>query len=186
MTTIEKLVTVEEFARLPDPRDGGKMELVDGRVVVMSPVGRRHGQIAGYLYETIEEFVGEHALGEVGFEVGFRLVPGRQGVRAPDVHFVEASRVPGLPDDGFIDGPPTLAIEVISPEDRANDIQQKVNDYLAAGTTRVWVVEPKTKTVTVHHPGGDSHTFQSGETLASGDAAFATAGFALPLDDLFA
>jgi len=58
---------------------------------------------------------------------------------------VEARRVPDLPDDGFIDGPPTLAIEVIAPDDRANDIQQKVSDYLAAGTTRVWIVEPKTK-----------------------------------------
>ena len=44
----------------------------------------------------------------------------------------------------------------------------------------------KDKTVTVHHPGGDSHTFQSGDILTSRDAAFAAEGFALPLDDLFA
>ncbi|MGH2633087.1 MAG: Uma2 family endonuclease [Tepidiformaceae bacterium] len=42
MTTAERLITVEEFYALPDPPQGGKMELVDGRVVTMSPVGRKH------------------------------------------------------------------------------------------------------------------------------------------------
>ncbi|MBN8831892.1 MAG: Uma2 family endonuclease [Sphingomonadales bacterium] len=64
-------------------------------------------------------------------------------------------------------------------------IQTKVETYLRCGSQRVWVVEPKTQTVTVHRPNSDSHTYHRGETLTSDDAAFAVEGFALPLDELF-
>ena len=153
----------------------------------MSPVGRRHGNVAYRVASALGDFVDANNLGEVAWEVGFRLARDPDLVRAPDVHFLKRSLVEAMTDSaGFVDGPPTLAVEVISPSDRDVDIAAKVEDYLAAGAERVWVVRPEQQTVTVHRPGGDAHTYRSGETLTSDDAAFDAAGFQLPVDDVFA
>lgn len=186
MTTLEKLLTAEEFARLPEPREGGKMELVRGEVRQMAPVGGGHGQKTTDILVAIALFVRRHRLGHVGPEIGFRLSRDPDTVRAPDAAYIEVSALGGRPlPDTFIDGPPTLAIEVMSPNDTAEEVQLKVEEYLSAGSARVWVVQPLTKTITVHRPGGDSHTFHSGETLTSADAGFTVEGFELRLDEVF-
>ncbi len=62
---------------------------------------------------------------------------------------------PPLDQQGFIEGPPDLAVEVVSPNDTAREVAAKVNDYLKAGTPLVWVIRPAERTVTVHRrPGG--------------------------------
>lgn len=170
---------------LPDPPEGGKMELVDGKVVTMSPVGRRHGLVAGRLDRVLGAFVDEHQLGEVGVEVGFRLIPGREIVRAPNVHWVSAERVRGMSDEGFYDGCPDLAVEVVSPEDRTASVDAKVQQYLSAGTRRVWVVRPQSKSVTVYQPGEAARRYGSNDAITSEEAGFGEAGFRLELARLF-
>ena len=134
----------------------------------------------------LRTFVRQHGLGRVGPEIGFTLARNPDIVFGPDVAFLIEERVAESNwEAGFIEGPPTLAVEVVSPNDRAADVQTNVETYLRYGTQRVWVVEPKTKTLTVHHPGGDSHTYHLGEALSSDDAAFSVEGFSLPLDELF-
>ncbi|HXU23937.1 MAG TPA: Uma2 family endonuclease, partial [Tepidiformaceae bacterium] len=93
MTRVQRLITVDEFFALPDPPQGGKMELVDGRVVTMSLVGREHAALASRLDRALGNFADQHALGEVGVEGGFRLFPDRSLVRAPDAHWVAAERL---------------------------------------------------------------------------------------------
>jgi Uma2 family endonuclease len=186
VTTAEKLMTAEEFACLPEPPEGGKMELVDGRVVSMPPTSGGHGERSADVGSMLRTFSRQHGLGRVGTEIGFTLARDPDIVFGPDVAFLTAERIAESNwEEGFIEGPPTLAVEVVSPNDRMTDVQKKVDTYLAYGTARVWVVEPKTRTVTVHRPGGDSHTFHTGESLSSDDAAFAVDGFELPLDELF-
>lgn len=186
MTTAQRLFTVDEFFALPDPPGGGKMELVDGRVVTMSPVGRRHATLASRLDRALGGFADEHSLGEVGVEGGFRLFPKRSLVRAPDAHWVAAKRLAEMSDEGFYDTFPDLAVEVIFPDDRDGDISAKVHEYLAAGTSRVWVVRPSAQTVTVHRPDGSAQTYSGDSTLTSAEAGFPTDGFALSLSALFA
>ena len=186
MTTAERLITVDEFFALPDPPQGGKMELVDGRVVTMSPVGREHATLAGRLDRALGNFADQHALGEVGVEGGFRLFPVRSLVRAPDAHWVAAERLSEFTAGGFYDSFPDLAVEVVSPDDRDADISEKVHEYLAAGTRRVWVVRPKTRSVTVHRPDGSAQTYTGDSALTSADAGFPLDGFKLQLLDLFA
>ena len=60
------------------------------------------------------------------------------------------ARIPSSPVKGFFPGAPDLAVEVLSPDDRAGEVLEKVRDWLAAGTRSVWVVDPRTRTVTVH------------------------------------
>ena len=133
--------------------DIGRCELIDGEIVRMSPSGAEHGNVAMNLGAVLREFVKTRGLGKVfAAETGFKLAPRR--VRAPDVAFVRAERLAaGLPRR-FFDGPPDLAVEVVSPSDTWPEVEAKVEDWLARGARSCWVVDPKTRLVMIHHPGG--------------------------------
>ncbi|MCC6804941.1 MAG: Uma2 family endonuclease, partial [Anaerolineae bacterium] len=77
---------------------------------------------------------------------------------------------------------PDLAVEVVSPNDRAAEIHAKVNKYLHYGTRMVCVVYPATRTVVVHTASG-AQTLAEADTFDGGDVL---PGFLLPLRDLFA
>jgi len=81
-------------------------------------------------------------------EAGYRLARNPDTVRAPDVSFVSRERIPadGVPE-GFWNIAPDLAVEVISPSEQPDDVQDNVIDYLAVGTRIVWVIYPLTKTL---------------------------------------
>ena len=183
----DRLLTAEEFFELPDPPEGGKMELICGKVVRHMPVSGEHGQVATELSAALHGFVKANRLGRVLVETGFRLRRNPDSVRAPDISFVSHLDVPesGFPKDGFLPFRPTLAIEVVSPGDLESEVATKLNDYQFAGVQRVWVVRPKQRTVTVYHAGGRSHVVGAGGALTSDDAGFAVAGFELKLDELF-
>ena len=110
----------------------------------------------------MDSFVTERKLGEVGTEQGFILSRNPDTVRAPDVHFVSSERLRPANEDGFFEGAPDLAVEVLSPEDRASEVQEKIREYFSAGARLVLVADPRTETVTVHHPSGRAQVF-SGE-----------------------
>ena len=183
-----RLLTAEEFYKLPDPKHGGKMELVRGEVVVHMPVGGSHGRLALRLGTEFELFDRRHRIGSFGVEVGFRLARNPDLVLSPDVHFVRSSRLADgrhMPPAFFPDYP-DLAVEIVSPDDTAKEVADKVAAYLAARAPRVWVVRPEGQTVTVHRQGGDIRTLGLGDVLTSDDAGFEIDGFELALDELFA
>ena len=180
-----EVLTADEFWELPEPAHGGRMELVAGRVVTEMPVGEVHAFLAVRLASMLLAFVTQHRLGRVYVELGHRLFNDPDTVRAPDVSFLP--RKPETPVSvTYVNGPPELAVEIMSPEDRESDVALKVEEYLDAGSRRVWIVRPTNKTVTVHRPGGDAHTYTVRDTLTSEDAAFTAEGFSLALGDLFA
>jgi Uma2 family endonuclease len=185
MGIAEKLLTADEFALLPPDPEGCRMELVDGRVVMTLPAGWQHGRLGGRIYRQLFAFAETHRLGSVVFEAGFSLSGDGRNVRAPHVAFMRQEQAPPDSDSGYVPCAPTLAVEVVSPSDRAEAVDEKVLAYLAAGAEGVWVVRPGTKTVTVHRPGGDSHTYSGRDALTSADAGFATEGFVLSLPELF-
>ncbi len=181
----ERLLTADEFWELPEPAHGGRTELVAGRVVTEMPVGEIHAFLAVRLAALFLAFVEKHQLGRVYVELGHRLETAPDTVRAPDVSFLRREK--GSPVTvRYVDEPPTLAVEITSPDDKESDVAEKVGEYLNAGAERVWVVRPRNRTVTVHRPGGDSHTYSGNDTLTSADAAFRAEGFILPLEQLFA
>ncbi|MGQ0570746.1 MAG: Uma2 family endonuclease [Armatimonadota bacterium] len=87
-------------------------------------------------------------------------------VRGPDVAFVSSSRLPegGLPE-GYLEGDPDLAVEVLSSSDNPVDIQQKVRDFLETGARLVWVIAPKARTVTVYRADGSARLLRDQEVL---------------------
>jgi Uma2 family endonuclease len=163
-----------------------RRELVDGEVIEMTPAGGVHGRLVLELGSRVRAHVQGHAggvvvAGDVGFVLELPHDPER--VRAPDVAFVAAGRLPGgqLPQ-GFIRGAPDLAVEILSPNDDPIEIQQKVRDYLEAGSRLVWVVAPRPRTVTVYRADGSARLVREPEALDGEDVL---PGFVLPLAELF-
>src|SRR5437016_5395249 len=98
------LMTAEELMRLPD--DGWRYELVEGRLVRMSPTGGSHGLVVMALLRAVDHFVQEQQLGTVlPAETGFRIPSQSEGdtVLAPDLAFVRAGRAPAASVEGFPD-----------------------------------------------------------------------------------
>lgn len=182
-----RLLTAEEFMRLPDPDNGGKMELIDGVVRVMSPVGLEHGEVADIIHDALRRFLLQHRLGRAMQETGYRLQRRPDRVLAPDVSWLSESRRPKTraERETFVEGTPDLAVEVVSPRDKQRELLEKVGQYLDAACPRVWVVRPRNQTVTVYRPDGTATTFRAGNLLTSDEAGFPVPGFSLPVADIF-
>jgi Uma2 family endonuclease len=150
-----------------------RRELVAGEIIEMAPVGGLHGKITLQVALRLADYVkrrgaGEVVAGDVGFVLALPEDPER--VRAPDVAFISTERLPegGLPQ-GFFDGAPDLAVEVLSPNDPPGDVQQKVRDYLDAGARLVWVLAPRARTVTVYRADGSARLLRETDHLDGED-----------------
>lgn len=180
-------VTADELPALSArlSAQGKRTELVRGDLVVMAPAGGRHGQVAHTLALFIGNHVRERNLGRVfAAETGFLLRRSPDTVRAPDVAFVRGQRLKaeGAPA-GFLELAPDLAVEVVSSGDSAAAVRNKIQDWLAAGTRLVWVVEPATRSVVVHRQGYAQEEL-SGEDTLSGAPVFSR--FTVGVRELFA
>src|SRR5574337_656000 len=140
--------------------DDYKYELVAGTLVRMPPTGWAHGAVSVRIGRLLDEYVEAHGLGVVcGAETGFILLRRPDTVRAPDASFVRKERVPATGDpDRYWPLAPDLAVEVLSPSDRAVEVQAKLADYFAAGTRLVWVIDPRARTVVVYRSTTDANT----------------------------
>jgi Uma2 family endonuclease len=155
MSTTTKLLTADELFSMP--HHGMRLELVKGELRTMSPAGSEHGNVTSRLSWRLAQHIDAHRLGEsFGAETGFRIGKNPDTVRAPDFAFVRAERIAttGLPKK-FFPGPPDLAVEVMSPDDRVDEVTEKVLDWLSAGCHAVWVVDARMKTVTIYHSSTD-------------------------------
>ena len=182
--SVKQLVTAEQLWDMSDSPDK-RRELIDGEVVEVSPATMLHGVIVGQVYEAINHFVRQHDLGIVAAgDVGYVLRRNPDLVRAPDVSFVAWEIIPesGLPDRGFWQGPPTLAVEVVSPDDRATEIHAKVQHFLEAGTRQVWVLWPQQRTMTVYASDGTARELGPDARLDGDDVL---PGFGVHVGDLF-
>lgn len=169
MATTEQLVTAEQLLDMPD--DGFRYELVRGELRKMPPSGHPHAEIAGNIAAYLGMHVRANKVGKTYVaEGGFVLESDPDHVRAPDVGFVLQERVEGARGTaGFFPGPPDIAFEVISPSDRYTEVEEKVADYLAAGTVAVVVIDPRRRTVKVHRSATGTVELAEGDTLEVDD-----------------
>ena len=146
-------------------------ELVKGELRRMAPSGFEHGVIIVRLTRLLGNFVDQHKLGYVaGAETGYTVERNPDTVRGADVSFVAAARVPpGALTKKFWEGAPDLAVEVVSPDDRVRDVEQKVHEYLHAGARLLWVVSPTLRTVTVYRPGANPIVLRESDELSGED-----------------
>ena len=116
-------------------------------------------------------------------DAGFHLERDPDTVRAPDVAFICRAKIPagGVPT-GFWNGPPDLAIEVMSPGDRRSEVKEKIVEYLSLGVQEVWLVEPAPRRVTIHRSGEEPLVLHEADTLDGGSLL---PGFRYSLTRLF-
>ncbi|MGQ0815177.1 MAG: Uma2 family endonuclease [Gemmatimonadota bacterium] len=175
----EQLLTLEEYQALPD--DGRYIDEVSrGRLVREPRPAYRHGRIVMRIGQLLLNYVDAHpGAGRVVAESGFVLEDVPLTLRGPDVAFIRADRAE--PAKGFFRGAPDIAIEVVSPSNTAAELQEKVLEFLDAGTSLVWVVYPDTRTVVEHRSASDISLLRASDGLTTP----LLPGFQIPVSALF-
>lgn len=158
------------------------VELVSG-TLVEKVMGVREAALATWISRLLGRFLDENDLGElIGADGPLRLMAGL--VRLPDLTFVRRENLPGghLPEDPIPDLFPDLAVEVLSESNTAGEMRLKVREYFSAGTTLVWIVDPRQRTVVVHTDPETSRTLTEADTL---DGGTVLPGLSLPVRRIF-
>jgi len=138
------LTTVEEFLRLPDPKEG-HIELHHGEVVVISPPKHGHQRLQDRLQTLLQGLLDRYV---VHMEMTFRPMPEHE-VWVADVGCVSAERDDATGDDEYLKGAPELVIEVLSPSKTVDEINDKMFICMANGCNGFWTVDPKRQLVSV-------------------------------------
>ena len=179
--TLAEPITPEDLLAMPNAVD---YELVNGELME-----RHRGAESSWIASNLtwlfccvfgRKRPGHFFTTDCGYQC-FADDPGK--VRKPEVSFVRFGRFPNerVPK-GYIRIPPDLAVEVVSPNDLADDVDFKVEEYLAAGVSLVWVISPKAETVTVHRADGSVTKLHDTDEL-SGENLLP--GFHCKVSDLF-
>jgi Uma2 family endonuclease len=182
ITTISKpSITPEQLLEMPDAVN---YELVDGQLVERN-VSTLSCRVETMVQTKVDVHCQEHKLGPVwGSSMGFVCFPGQpRKVRKPDVSFVRADRMTAeLFQTGFLPIAPDLAVEVISPGDLAHEVAEKIEEYLRAGVSLVWIVEPELRIVDVYKKNGLTSRLRETDELLGEDVL---PGFRCKVAELF-
>jgi len=177
----ETLLTGDDLLAMGDM---GSCELIDGRIVSMSPTGGEHGRLEFYLGTEFTQFVRKRQHGWVmGGAVGIYTHRNPDTVRGTDVAVLSKKRAPDGPAQGFLDVAPEVVVEIMSPSDRWQDVQQKIEEYFSVEVHQVWVVEPDNQRVLIYDSPISFHKFEAGDVI-KGEGVLE--GFALNVTELFA
>ena len=168
-------MTLEEF--LESGLEG--YEYVQGELIQMPATSVEHGLIGANVFLCLGPYVREHQLGavffaETGFQVGDRVLK-------PDIAFLSTERIPEERRKAS-PVPPDLAVEVVSPTDMFDRVEEKAFTYLEAGTQLVWVVAPRSKIVVVYRSETDIKLLTCNDTLSGEDVV---EGFSCEVVKLF-
>ena len=172
--------TIEEFEEFIDlPENADKLfEFIGGEIVEV-PSNPYSSFIGSIILTAVMTFVMQHKLGYVTGEAGGYMVSGER--YAPDVAFISKEHQPKLAQEGYNPNPPDLAVEVVSPTDSPRELQIKISNYVAAGTT-VWIARSKEREMEVHAPGQPVKILGIDDILDGGDVL---PGFKLAVKDVF-
>jgi Uma2 family endonuclease len=182
-----KLITEAELMALGSD---ARVEVVDGEIVEMAPVGMLHQFVGGNIHDPLKAFVKEHDLGYVFYDGLIYLLDRNathlRGARVPDVSFVRKGVLPkGWNIERPFPGAPTLAIEIVSPDDDAEDLLKRTRDYLRAGSEQVWIAYPSEREVHQHKRGADTvRVYAKDEDVIDVEGLFP--GLSLTIGSIFA
>jgi len=177
------LLTAEDLPTLAD--DGCYHELLDWVLSEVTPPGGLHGQTLTAVAALLHAYVRQNRLGRVlAGDPGIILGRNPDRVRAPDICFIARERVPagGIPA-GYLEIVPDFVVEIVSPINRAGEVEQKTQEWLQAGVRRIWVVYPETHSVTAYRTLADVRVSTESETI---DGAPVLPEFAMQVADLCA
>jgi Uma2 family endonuclease len=170
VTTQSKLLTEADVLALGSD---ARVEIVDGEVIEMPPVGMLHHFIAGNIYRILHDFAVDSKSGYVFMDGLICLLDvdgeGIRGAFVPDVCFIRKDRIPQEYDLARpFPGAPDLAVEVVSPNDNVEALLAKVRTYLNKGTEQVWVVFPQQQEVHQYiRDEAGVHTYSGSDTIGA-------------------
>ena len=131
-------ITFEDFLEIVE--DGQKADLLNGVIYMASPDNIDAADLQSWLSFLVVGFVEFHGAGKVYVSrVAYKIGPKRGP--EPDIGFVPKA-LEHTRRRGFIDGPPALAVEIVSPDSVARDYVQKRAIYEAAGVQEYWIIDP--------------------------------------------
>jgi Uma2 family endonuclease len=154
VTTAKRLLTAEEYGRLPD--DGRMTELVRGEVVELNVPRARHGEICARIAYLLQRYLEDNPIGRViTNDSGVITERNPDSVRGPDVAYCSFARIPAGPLAwDYLSVAPELLFEVRSPTDLWRAVVDKVNEFLKAGVDVACVVDDPTEQVRVFDDNG--------------------------------
>jgi len=174
-------ITPEDLLRMPD---AGNLELVDGQLVEKN-VSTLSALVEGLVFGKIHGHAQPNRLGPVWpGTLGFQCFPDQpKKVRKPDVSFVKAERMTAeLWQSGNLPIAPDLAVEVISPNDTAHEVNEKIEEYQQVGVSLIWVIEPELRIVDVYRKNGVNSRLHETDELSGEDVL---PGFRCRVAELF-
>jgi Uma2 family endonuclease len=153
LDAVTEKITPEALLEMPD---NNTMELVDGRIVEKQ-VSANSSLIEGIIFHIIQLFLDAHPVARAyPATLGYRCFPKMPNdIRKPDVTVIRMERLRQLadPDPGYMPIVPDLAVEVLSPNDKISELNEKLKEYREAKFPLVWVVDPEDRSVTVRQLG---------------------------------
>ena len=169
MATIARPMSMDDLDRLAGDID--RHDLIKGVLRTISPAGGTHGKLANRAGRFFGDIVDEHRLGMVyGSETGFILARDPDTVLAPDMAFIQTSRLPHADDEEeFVPVVPDVVLVIVSPSDRMNDVSDTVLACLDASVPMVFILQPRQRLVTVHRPGRDPYILHATDTFDGND-----------------
>lgn len=161
-------LTVKDLEKLQSQIDGDyRLELVDGKIIVMSPSGYESDEVAARVIGKLFPYVDENRLGRVTASSAGFILP-NSNTRAPDVSFVTAERLRRAPRS-FAELAPDLMFEVKSPEDTLKKLRDKIDDFLKQGTRIGILIHPEQRWVEIRRSGQNLVTLRDGDMLSVPD-----------------
>ncbi len=180
VAALSRPCTIEDLDHFPD--DGKLREIVDGQVVEWDVTNIDHGFFAGVLARILGNFVLQHRLGMVTTNDALvRILGSASHVRGADIAFFSRRRIPKDRRVGATTTTPDFVIEILSPTDRAVDVQEKIHDWLRSGVRLLWYIDPM-KGMTAVYTGDHLTYVDAGEFLEGGDVL---PGLSLRVQDVF-
>ena len=182
-------VTPEQFEQLAEAEQLARMELTkDGELIVMSPTGGTAGRKNRLLTQQIGNWTDRDGTGEV-FDSSTVFILPNGARKSPDVSWIELTRwnqLTSAQQDGFPSLAPDFVIELVSPSDLKNqryeDLQAKMQEYLDNGVRLGWLIEPSAKIVEIYRIGKQVEILNTPQTLLGEDVL---PGFVLDLSSIF-
>jgi len=179
--TLTKPITPEEFLALPD---SVRYELVNGELVER-PMSALSSLVEGRVFKRVDDHCEKQKLGWVWpGTLSYQIFPDEPHKnRRPDVSFIRKERL-ALEDldVGNLRIVPDLAVEVLSPNEKAYKVDEKIEEYLAAGVKLIWVINPETKTVLIHRADGTTTRLKNSDEISGEDVL---EGFSCKVSEFF-
>ena len=177
-----KTWTDEAFMALPD--DGHHYEIINGELIDMGNSGALHGYVCSLALAALAGYILPKKLGVIlDSSTAFKMKNGNK--RSPDIAFFAKERLQGIAvlPSGYLDGAPDLAVEVLSPGNTVEEIDDKLTEYFENGSRLVWVIHPTQHYVLVYRSAQEPDRLLKGKDSLDGEEVIP--GFTLAIADLF-